>query len=133
MKKKVIIIGIILLITLSVGIAGLYLHNKNTVCTVTVTEKFYDEYGKQYHNKELKFNVKLNDRIKVNGGLGDEITFKVIKVSNNSITVKTSENMSQMKTDLLSNNDEFVIKKNEETVLNRLIMGGGVSYTIKLE
>ena len=55
-------------------------------------------------------NIKLNDQIKVNGGLGDELTFKVIKVSDNSITIETSK-----------------------ILLNRLVTDMGVSYTIKLE
>lgn len=78
-------------------------------------------------------NIKLNDQIKVNGGRGDEIIFKIIKVNSDSITIKTSEEMSQIKNDLLLMEDEFVIKQNEETKLNRLLTGMGVSYTIKLQ
>lgn len=133
MKKAVTVISIISVIIVLVSVVGLYLHNKNTVYNITVTESFWNEYGEQYHNKELNLNIKLNDKITVNGGLGDELTFTVIKVSHNSITIKASENMSQMKTDLLSMNDEFVIRTNEETILNRLVTDMGVSYTIKLE
>ena len=133
LKKKVIIIGIIFIILVLVGITGVYKKNKNRIYHITITEKFWDQYGKQYHNEELKEKIKFNDQIKVNGGLGDELTFRVIKVNNDSITIKTSEKMSQIKIDLLSTDDEFVIKKGEETVINRLVMDGGVSYTIKLE
>ena len=81
----------------------------------------------------MKFNIKLDDEIKVNGGLGDEITFKIIKVNKNSITIKTSEKMSENITNLLSDEDELVIRKSEETKLNRLLTDMAVSYTIKLE
>ncbi len=127
------IISILSIIIILVSIIGLYLHSKNKIHNITIIENFYDEYGQKFHNKDLKLNIKLNNQIKVNGGLGDELTFKVIKVSNNSITIKASENMSQMKTDLLSNNDEFIIEANEKTVLNRLVTDIGISYTIKLE
>jgi len=119
--------GLVLVI---VSITGLYLYNKNIAYNITIVEKFWDEYGEQYHNKELKTKIKLNDEVKVNGGLGDEITFKIIKVINDSITIKTSEEMSQMKENSLFQGDEFVIKKNEETKINRLLYGKGVSYTI---
>ena len=41
--------------------------------------------------------------------------------------------MSEKKVDLLSIEDEFVIKKGEKTKLNRLVTDMGISYTIKLE
>lgn len=81
----------------------------------------------------MKLNIKLDDEIKVNGGLGDEITFKIIKVNKDSITIKTSEKISENKIDLLSIEDEFVIIKGKETKLNRLLTDMGVSYTIKLK
>ncbi len=133
MKKKIIIISVILAILVLGSITGLYLYNKNITYNITIIEKFWNVSGEQYHNKELKFNIKLNDEITVNGGLNDEITFKIIEVSKDHIAIKTSEEMSQIKNDVLLMEDEFVIKINEETVLNRMLTGGGVSYTIKLE
>lgn len=133
MKKTVTVISIISVIIVLFSVLGLYLYNKNTVYSITVTEKFWDAYGEQYHNEELHLNIKLHDQIKVNGGLGDELTFKVIKVNKDSIAIKTSEEMSQIKNDLLLMEEEFVIRTNEETVLNRLVTGGGISYTIRLE
>lgn len=133
MKKKIIIISIFSIIIVLVSIIGLYLYNKNIVYTISITESFWNEYGEQYHNEEVKLKIKLNDEIKVDGGLGDEIIFKVIRVSNSSITIKTSENMSQKKTNLLSTSDKFMIKENEQIILNRLVTDMGVSYVIKLE
>ncbi len=132
MKKKIIIISVILAIIVLGSITGLYLYNKNIVYNIIITEKFWDGYGEQYHNKELKIKTKLNDEIKVNG-VSKDVTFKITKVNKDSITIKTSEEMSQIKNDVLLMEDEFVIKINEETVLNRMLTGGGVSYTIKLE
>ena len=112
---------------------GIYLYNKSITYNITIIEKFWNESGEQNHNKELKLNIKLDDEIKVNGGLGDEITFKIIKVNKDSITIKTSEKISENKIDLLSIEDEFVIIKGKETKLNRLLTDMGVSYTIKLK
>ncbi len=133
MKKKIVIISVILAILVLGSITGIYLYNKSITYNITITEKIWNESGEQVHNKELKFNIKLDDEIKVNGGLGDEITFKIIKVNKNSITIKTSEKMSENITNLLSDEDEFVIRKSEETKLNRLLTDMAVSYTIKLE
>ena len=133
MKKKITIISVILALLVLGSITGLYLYNKNLTYNITIIEKFWNESGKQYHNKELKYNIKLNDEIKVNGGLGDEIIFKVIKVDKNSITIKTSEEMSQKIVNLLSIETEFIIKMDEETKLNRLVTDMGISYTLKLE
>lgn len=133
MKKKIIITSVILAILVLGSITGLYLYNKNLTYNITIIEKFWNESGKQYHNKELKYNIKLNDEIKVNGGLGDEIIFKVIKVDKNSITIKTSEEMSQKIVNLLSTETEFIIKIDDETKLNRLVTDMGISYTLKLE
>ena len=41
--------------------------------------------------------------------------------------------MSENITNLLSDEDELVIRKSEETKLNRLLTDMAVSYTIKLE
>ena len=133
MKKKITIISVILALLVLGSITGLYLYNKNLTYNITIIEKFWNESGKQYHNKELKYNIKLNDEIKVNGGLGDEIIFKLIKVDKNSITIKTSEEMSQKIVNLLSIETEFIIKMDEETKLNRLVTDMGISYTLKLE
>ena len=133
MKKKIVIISVILAILVLGSITGIYLYNKSITYNITITEKIWNESGEQVHNKELKFNIKLDDEIKVNGGLGDEITCKIIKVNKNSITIKTSEKMSENITNLLSDEDEFVIRKSEETKLNRLLTDMAVSYTIKLE
>lgn len=133
MKKKIVIISVILAILVLGSITGIYLYNKSITYNITITEKIWNESGEQVHNKELKFNIKLDDEIKANGGLGDEITFKIIKVNKNSITIKTSEKMSENITNLLSDEDEFVIRKSEETKLNRLLTDMAVSYTIKLE
>lgn len=133
MKKKIIIISVILAILVLGSIIGLYLYNKNITYNITITEKFWNVSGEQYHNKELKFNIKLNDEIKVNGGLNDEITFKIIEVNKDHITIKTSEEMSEKKIDLLSIEDEFIIRKGEEAKLNRLLTDMGVSYTIILD
>lgn len=133
MKNKITIISIILCIFVFIGIAGSYFYTKNIAYNVTIVEKFWDAYGAQYHNKELMTRIRLNDQIKVNGGSGDEITFKVVKVNKDSVTIQTSEEMSQVRMDSLSIGNEFIININEETVLNRFIMGSGVSYTIKLE
>lgn len=133
MKKKIIITSVTLAILVLGSITGLYLYNKNLTYNITIIEKFWNESGKQYHNKELKYNIKLNDEIKVNGGLGDEIIFKVIKVDKNSITIKTSEEMSQKIVNLLSTETEFIIKIDDETKLNRLVTDMGISYTLKLE
>lgn len=133
MKKKIIIICVILGILVLGSIIGLYFYNKNIVYNITIVEKFWDESGQQYHNKELKYNIKLNDEIKVNGGLGDEITFKIIEVNKDHITIKTSEEMSQIIVNLLSIETEFIIKIDEETKLNRLVTDMGISYTLKLE
>lgn len=132
MKKKIIIISVILAILVLGSITGLYLYNKNLTYNITIIEKFWNASGEQYHNKELKIKTKLNDEIKVNG-VSKDVTFKITKVNKDSITIKTSEEMSQIKNDVLLMEDEFVIKINEETVLNRMLTGGGVSYTIKLE
>lgn len=133
MKKRIIIISVILAILVLVSITGLYLYNKNMTYNLTIIEKFWNVSGEQYHNEKLKFNIKLSDEIKVNGGLNDEITFKVVKVNKDSISIRTSEEMSQLKNDSLQMEDEFIIKMNEEIALNRMTMGSGVSYTIKLE
>lgn len=136
MKNRIIIasvlLGILVVVSMA-GMAGLYFYHKNITYHITIIEKFFDEDKEPYHKKEIKAKIKLNDQIKVNGGLKDELTFKIKKVSNNSITMKTSEKMSQIKIDLLSIDDEFIIKKNEETIINRLVMDQGISYTIKLE
>lgn len=116
-----------------VCITGFYFYNKNSVYNITIIEKFWRENGEQYHNKEITQNIKLNDEIKVNNGVGDELTFKVIKVNKDSITIKTSEEMSCKTADLLVQDDEFIIKKDEEAKLNRLLTGIGVSYTIILK
>lgn len=133
MKKKISIISVILALLVIGSIIGLYLYNKNMTYNITIIEKFWGESGEQYHNKELKYNIKLNDEIKVNGGLGDEITFKIIKVNKDHITIKTSEEMSQIVVNLLSTETEFIIKMGEETKLNRLVTDMGISYTIILE
>ncbi len=133
MKKKVIIISVILSVLVLGSIIGLYLYNKNLTYNITIIEKFWNVSGEQYHNKELKFNIKLNDEIKVNVGSNEEISFKIIEVNKDHITIKTSEKMSEKKVDLLSIEDEFVIKKGEKTKLNRLVTDMGISYTIKLE
>lgn len=133
MKKKVIIGCIILGIVILVSMIGLYGYHKSRTYKITIIEKFWSESGEQYHNKELNYNIKLNDEIKVNGGLGDELTFKVIKISKDSITIKTSEKMSQKIVNLLSQDTKFTIKKGEETKLNRLVTDMGISYTIILE
>lgn len=133
MKKKIIIIGVILGILVLGSITGLYFYNRSINYKITIIEKIWGESGEQYHNKELTLNIKLNDEIKVDGGLGDEITFKVIKVDKNSITIKTSEEMSQKIVNLLSTETEFIIKMDEETKLNRLVTDMGISYTLKLE
>lgn len=133
MKKKITIISVILALLVLGSITGLYLYNKSMTYNITIIEKFWGESGEQYHNKELKYNIKLNDEIKVNGGLGDEITFKIIKVNKDHITIKTSEKMSQIVVNLLSQEDEFIIKNGEETKLNRLVTDMGISYTIILE
>lgn len=133
MKKKIIIISVILAILVLGSITWLYLYNKNLTYNITIIEKFWNESGEQYHNKELNYNIKLNDEIKVNGGLGDEIFFKVIKVDKNSITIKTSEYLSQKIVNLLSTETEFIIKMDKEIKLNRLVTDMGISYTLKLE
>lgn len=133
MKKKIIIGCIILGIVILVSMIGLYGYHKRRTYKITIIEKFWNESGEQYHNKELNYNIKLNDEIKVNGGLGDELTFKVIKISKDSITIKTSEKMSQKIVNLLSQDTKFTIKKGEETKLNRLVTDMGISYTIILE
>lgn len=133
MKKKIIIISVILGILVLGSITGLYFYNRSINYKITIIEKFWGESGEQYHNKELKYNIKLNDEIKVDGGLGDEIIFKVIKVDKNSITIKTSEYLSQKIVNLLSTETEFIIKMDEETKLNRLVTDMGISYTLKLE
>lgn len=133
MKKKIIIISVLLGILVLGSITGLYFYNRSINYKITIIEKFWDESGEQYHNKELTLNINLNDEIKVDGGLGDEITFKVIKVDKNSITIKTSEEMSQKIVNLLSIETEFIIKMDEETKLNRLVTDMGISYTLKLE
>lgn len=122
------------MIILALGsITGLYFYNRSINYKITIIEKFWGESGEQYHNKELKYNIKLNDEIKVDGGLGDEIIFKVIKVDKNSITIKTNEYLSQKIVNLLSTETEFIIKMDEETKLNRLVTDMGISYTITLE
>lgn len=133
MKQKVKIVGAISVIIILITAIGLCLYNKNTVYTITVTESFCDVYGNQYHNEEIKKNIKLNDTITVNGGLEDELTFKVIKISTGSVTLRSSENMSQMKNNSVLIDDEFVINTGEKTVLNRLVTDMGVSYKIKAE
>lgn len=133
MKKKFIIISVILGVLILVSITGLYLYNRNINYKISIIEKFWGEYGEQYHNKEIILNIKLNDEIKVNNGVGGELTFKVIKVNKDSITIKTSEEMSCKTADLLTLDDEFIIKKDEETKLNRLLTDIGISYTIILE
>lgn len=133
MKKKIITISVILVVLVLGSIIGLYLYNKNITYDITIIENFWNVSGEQYHNKELKFNIKLNDEIKINCGSNEEITFKIIEASKDYITIKTSEKMSEKKIDLLSIEDEFVIKKGEETKLNRLVTDMGISYTIKLE
>lgn len=133
MKKKIIIISVILVILVLISTMGLYLYNKNINYKITIIENSFGEFGEQYHNKELRFNIKLNDEFKVNGGLGDELTFKVIKVNKNFITIKASEEMSQKTSDLLTLDDKFIIKNDETTILNRIVTDIGVSYTIKLE
>jgi len=133
MKKKIIFFSVILVVLVLVSITGLYFYNKNSVYNITIIEKFWRENGEQYHNKEITQNIKLNDEIKVNNGEGDELTFKVIKVNKDSITIKTSEEMSCKTADLLVQDDKFIIKKDEETKLNRLLTGIGVSYTIILK
>lgn len=133
MKKKIIVSSVILGVLIFVSIIGLYLYNRNMNYKITITEKFWGEDGVQYHNKEITLNIKLNDEIKVNNGVGGELTFEVIKVNKDYITIKTSEEMSCKTVDLLSQDDEFIIKKNEETKLNRLVTDVGFSYTLLLE
>lgn len=133
MKKKIIIGSVVLGMAFFVSIAGLYLYYKNINYKITITEKFWNEYGEQYHNKTSSMSIKLNDEIKVDGALGDELIFKVIRVNKNSITLKTSEKMSREIVNLLSQDDEFIIKKDEEIKLNRLVTDMGISYTIIIE
>lgn len=132
MKKKIIIISVILAILVLGSITGLYLYNKNLTYNITIIEKFWNASGEQYHNKELKIKTKLNDEIKVNG-VSKDVTFKITKVNKDSITIKTSEEMSQKIVNLLSTETEFIIKIDDETKLNRLVTDMGISYTLKLE
>lgn len=130
MKKRVIILSIFIIVILVICCISINLYNKNKTYQIAIIESFFDVSGNKYHEDTLNKFVKLNDEIKVNDGLGGELTFKVIKANNKLITIKTSEEMSQIKENSLVKEDEFVIKKNEETKINRLLSGNGVSYTI---
>jgi len=130
MKKKVIIVSISIIVILLICYIGINLYNKNRTYQIIITENFFDVSGNKYYENVLNKNIKLKDEIKVNDGFGGELTFKVIKANNKLIVIKTSEEMSQIKENSLVQKDEFVIKKNEETIINRLLSGKGVSYTM---
>lgn len=134
MKNKLIRGIIALIITISISITAVNLINKSRSFNITITETFFGPYGNQYHDEVLPYNINSDDEIKVNDGSGGKLTFKMIKASNNSVRLQASEELIQVKSDFFpSPENEFVIVKDEETKLNRLTTGSGVSYTILLD
>ena len=99
MKIKLIKGSFALIITISIGVTAVNLINKSRSFNITITEAFFYPYGNQYHDEVLTYNINSDDEIKVNDGSGGEVTFKIIKASNNSVRLQVSEELIQVKSD----------------------------------
>ena len=91
--------------------------------STSITDTFEVEKGER-----VDFDDKFNTP---NGNFG----FELIKVSEESITIRTNEAMS-LRTEegginLNSEENEFTIEKGEEIILNTLTMDAGAAYTIE--
>lgn len=137
MKKSIynIILVIVLCILILIGTLLVFLQDdkqsgssKNYV-KISIRENTWNQDGSSKKD-EKEYKIKKNDVIKVNVNWSNEITFKVLNISKNSITIETSEAMSLNSINLRSKETKFKINKKGASTLHTLTMDAGASYKI---
>lgn len=103
--------------------------NKQTYAKISIKEKIWNETGNSKESTK-EYEIKKGDVIELNDNWSDKITFKVLKITKNSITIKTSEAMSLNKINLRSKETRFKLNKNELSELYTLTTDAGASYDI---
>lgn len=101
-----------------------------------ITEKTWGEkatatdYTKEYE-------IKINNKIKINNIWNSEITIEILSITNDTVTIKTSEPMNLTNENntinLNSRKTKFEIKKNSTITLSTLTMDAGASYEIEFK
>lgn len=141
MKKSIynIILVIVLCILVLVGTLvvfrqddkknGISKESTKKYVKISIREKTWSEGGVS-KERTKQYEIKKNDVIKVNINWSDEITFKVLNIANDSITIETSEAMSLNNINLTSKETKFKINKSESSTLHTLTMDAGASYKI---
>lgn len=112
---------------------------KTLPVTISVTEEVWSDGGASTATTDT-FEVTKGDRVDFDGKFNTpngNFGFELIKVSEESITIRTDEAMS-LKTEegginLNSEETEFTMEKGEEIILNTLTMDAGAAYTIRYE
>lgn len=110
---------------------------KTTPVTISVTEKTWSDGGSSTSTTDT-FDVTKGDRVDFDGEFdipNGSFSFKLIKVSEESITIRTDEPMS-LRTEggginLNSEETEFTIEQGESIRLDTLTMDAGAGYTIE--
>lgn len=137
MKNKKIIIVIIIIFAIVSNIFLLcFCNQEESSYHLIMTECTWGEYGVS-DNIVREFEVKKDDIIYSNNkGYGD-LTFEIISVSSQSITIKTNKPMSSRKSendgiDLRSEETKFILKKGNTIFLTTPTMDGGANYKLEL-
>lgn len=109
---------------------------KKSPVTISVIEDTWADGGSSTSTTDT-YNVTKGDHVDFDGKFNTpngKFGFDLIQVSEDAITIRTSEAMSlrteEGGVDLSSDETEFVIEKGEEIILNTLTMDAGAAYTI---
>lgn len=130
MKKYCMLILLVLCISLtSCG--------KTIPVTISVTEETWADGGSVTSTTDT-FEVTKGDDVDFDGKFNTpngNFCFELIKVSEESVTIRTSEAMS-LRTEeggvnLNSEETDFIIEKGEEIILDTLTMDAGAAYAIE--
>lgn len=132
-NKKLIIgsaIGIVVLIVIIVTIVlNIYVKN-NELYHLVITEKNWTAIDK-YTVDVKELDVKKKDVADLSINWSDKITFEVIDIEDNSITIKTSTELKSK--GMEDAQTEFTITKGTTTKLNTLSTDVGASFQIDLK
>ena len=127
MKKKILFIAVFAVILLITGCGKKKAKEYKLVVSSIDWSGWTEDYKGTKVNEE--FNVKEGKKYTIRKDDGYSITIEIKKLSDKSITFKTSEGLSENGS-LLDYSEEFTIDLDESIDLNTVTMDAGCSYTI---
>lgn len=134
MKNKKLIIGIavavIVLIAIIVAIVSAISAKNNKLYHLVITEKNWTAID-QYTVDVKELDVKKKDTANLNINWSETITFEVIDIEDESITIRTNTKLKAKGSE--EEQTEFTITKGNSTKLNTLSTDVGASFQIDLK